>query len=277
MQELIAVRQLPVIEERLKDLSEEIDLRVQDALSLTVTADTVKTVKTVRADMNKQFKELEDQRKAVKKAILEPYDRFNEIYKRYVSVRFSDADDELRRKINAVESQLKQEKENDLRNFFRELADSEHLDWLTYERGGFNVALSKSRKTLHEEVTHFVERVSGDVKAASTMEDAEEVLVEYKRTLNLGNAVDTVQARRKAVEQERREREHLAEMRKREEEAAERAREAARANPVFSAPKKMEAAAKEGEKLKLTFTVTDTRKRLKLLKAFLDGNNYQYQ
>ena len=274
MQELIAVRQLPVIEERLKDLSEEIDLRVQDALSLTVTADTVKAVKTVRADLNKQFNELENQRKAVKKAILEPYDRFDEIYKRYVSVRFSDADSELRRKINAVESQLKQEKEDDLRNYFRELVDSEHLDWLTYERGGFNVTLSKSRKALHEEAAHFVERVSGDVKAASAMEDAEEVLVEYKRTLNLGSAVETVQARKRAVEQERREREHLAEMRRMEEEAAERAREAAR-NAIATSVTVQEEEPKEADPVRtLAFRVTAPISKLKELKRFLTEGGY---
>ena len=275
MQELISVRQLPIIEERLKDLSVEIDKQVEEALSLAVTEETVKSVKTVRASLNRQFKELEEQRKSVKKAILEPYEKFDEIYKSYVSVRFSDADDELKRKINGVESKLKQDKEDDMQDYFRELADSEHLDWLDFERGGFNVTLSKSRTALHKEADEFVGRVANDTTAINAMPDAEEILVEYKRTLRLGEAVETVSRRHKAIDQERREREHLAEMRKREEEAAERVREAARENLVVSAPKKVEE--HTVERLTLTFSVTDTRERLKLLKSFLDSNHYQYE
>lgn len=273
----ISLVQLPIIEERLRELADGIDKRVREALSLAVTEDTVKTVKTVRADLNREFKELESQRKELKAKILAPYDRFMETYTECVSVRYEEADAELKRKISAVDDALKREKIEDLKGYFRELADSEGLGWLEYERGGFNVTLSKSRTALHKEADAFVSRVASDVTAVNAMPDSEEILVEYKRSLRLGEAVDIVSRRRKAVEQEKREREHLAEMRKREEEAAERAREAARANPVFSAPKKMEAAANEEEKLKLTFTVTDTRERLKLLKAFLDGNNYQYQ
>ena len=107
------------------------------------------------------------------------------------------------------------------------------------------------------------------------MPDAEEILVEYKRNLQLGNAVETVRKRKAAIEQERREREHLAEMRKREEEAAEKVRGAEKQNPTISAPKKVEE--QTVEKLTLTFSITDTRERLKLLKSFLDSNHYQYE
>ena len=62
MDELIAVKQLPIIEERLKDLAAVIDRQVEEALSMAVTPDTVKAVKDVRAVLNKQYKALEDQR-----------------------------------------------------------------------------------------------------------------------------------------------------------------------------------------------------------------------
>lgn len=274
MNELIAVRQLPIIEEHLKSLSAEIDKQVEEALSLAVTEDTVKSVKQVRANLNKRFKELEEQRKAVKKAILEPYDTFDGIYKTYVSVRFTDADTELKRKIAAVENQLKQEKVDDLKSYFRELADSEHLDWLEYERGDFNVTLSKSRTALHKEADEFVGRVSSDVTAISVMPDAEEIIVEYKRILRLGEAVEIVKKRREAVEQERKEREHLAEMRKAEEESARAAQEAAE---IYAAPPVEEEKTEEKEPdpiRTLAFKVTAPISKLKELKAFLENGGY---
>lgn len=272
MHDLIAVTQLPIIEEHLKALSVEIEAQVKDALSLAVTEDTVKQVKVVRAELNKKYKELEEQRKAAKRAILEPYEKFDEIYRTYVSVQFEDADAELRRKIGAVENQLRQEKVEDLKSYFRELADSEHLTWLEYERGGFAINLTKSRTALHKEAVEFVERVSSDVTAIEVMPDAEEILVEYKRCLRLGEAVETVKKRREAVEQERRDRERLEAIRKAEHETAKRAREAAEQ----VAPPTAEPAEKDHDPVRtLTFTVTAPISKLKALKKFLNDGGYE--
>lgn len=274
MNELIVVRQLPIIEEHLKTLSVEIDRQVSDALSLAVTEATVKDVKNVRANLNKQYKDLETQRKAVKKAILEPYEAFDEIYKTYVSVRFEEADTELKRKIGAVETQLRQEKIDDLQSYFRELADSEHLEWLEYDRGGFNVTLTKSRIALHKEVDDFVGRVAESVRTIVALPDSDEIAAEYKRTLNLGKAVETVQARHKAIEQERKEREHLEGIRKAEAEVARRAREAA--ETVAPPTPVQEEDKQDSDPVRtLTFTVTAPVSKLRELKRFLNEGGYQ--
>lgn len=277
MNELIAVRQLPIIEERLKDLSAEIDKKVTDALALAVTPETLASVKKVRADLNKQYKELEEQRKEVKRKILEPYEKFDGIYKTYVGVRFSDADTELKRKINDVENRLKLEKNEDLADYFYELCSAEHLDWLEYERGCFNVTLSKSRAALHKEVDEFVGRISSDVTAIEVMPDAEEILVEYKRSLRLGEAVDTVRRRREAVEQAKKEREHIKEMRKAEKEAAEKVAEALKQQEEMCAPE-IEDGPKELETdpvRTVAFRVTAPVSKLKALKEFLKNGGYE--
>ena len=272
--DLILVTQLPVIEERLKDLSAEIDKKVTDAMALAVTPETLASVKKVRADLNKQYRDLEEQRKEVKRKILEPYEQFDGIYKTYVGVRFSDADAELKRKINDVENQLKSEKNKDLVEYFYELCAEEHLNWLEYKRGNFNVTLSKSRTALHKEAEEFVNRVSNDMTAISVMPDAEEIAVEYKKTLRLGEAVETVKKRREAVEQERREREHLEEMRKAEKEHERQIEEYVMSAPTLLLDKEPDP---ESELFSLTFTVTDTKERLRLLKTYLDSNGYHYE
>lgn len=66
MQELITIKQLPQIEEHLKELSIEIDKKVKNAKSLVCTEENVKAIKQIRADLNKEFKEVEQQRKTVK-------------------------------------------------------------------------------------------------------------------------------------------------------------------------------------------------------------------
>ena len=62
MQDLIIIKQLPQIEEHLKELSIEVEQKVENAKSLICTEENVKTIKEVRADLNKEFKEVEKQR-----------------------------------------------------------------------------------------------------------------------------------------------------------------------------------------------------------------------
>src|SRR5699024_3778992 len=63
---LIVVQQLPVIVERLHSIKAATEAKVQDALSLACTEETVQVVKKRRAELNSEFNDLEAQRKAAK-------------------------------------------------------------------------------------------------------------------------------------------------------------------------------------------------------------------
>lgn len=90
MQDLIIVKQLPQIEEHLKELSTEIDKKVENAKSLICTEENVKAIKQVRADLNKEFKEVEEQRKTVKEQVLKPYNDFEIVpEKRRITINFN--------------------------------------------------------------------------------------------------------------------------------------------------------------------------------------------
>lgn len=269
----ISLVQLPVIREQLAPLSAEIDREVTEALALAVTPDTLAQVKKVRAKIRKDFDELEKQRKALKSAILAKYEEFEEqVYKPLIAIRVEEGDTELKRKINAVEAQLRQEKIDYLRDYFEELVSAEHLDWLVYERGNFNVTMSKSKTALRSEVDEFVGRVASDTKAIEVMPDAEEVLVEYKRLLRLGEAVEIVKRRREEVEQARRERERLEEMRRAEQEAELKVKEALEQ----VAPPTAEQPVQETDPVRtLKFTVTAPLSKLRDLKRFLTEGGYE--
>ena len=84
MDEIIIVKQLPIIEERLKEISEQSQQKVAAALAMTCTEDTVKSVKALRAYLSKDFQELEKKRKDVKGKILAPYEQFEAVYRTYL-------------------------------------------------------------------------------------------------------------------------------------------------------------------------------------------------
>ena len=82
--ELISVKQIPIIEEQLKSVSAEINKKVENATNLIYNEETVKTIKEVRAELNKELKEFETKRKEVKEQVLKPYNDFEDIYKQNI-------------------------------------------------------------------------------------------------------------------------------------------------------------------------------------------------
>lgn len=78
---LIVVKQLPIIEDQLRQVKASVDARVAQVLALACTEATYKDVKKARAELNKEFQDLEARRREVKNAILAPYEAFEKLYK----------------------------------------------------------------------------------------------------------------------------------------------------------------------------------------------------
>lgn len=207
--ELIIVKQLPQIEEHLKERSEEIEKKVENAKSLVCTEENVKTIKEVRAELNKEFKEVETQRKMVKEQILAPYTKFEEIYKTYISDKYKSADIDLKNKIDTVENELKNKKEQEIKDYFEEYKKANDIDFITYEQAKINVTLSASKKSLKEQAKAFIDKIVDDLKLIETQEHKAEILVEYKNDLNVSKAITTVTNRFKAIEEEKKRQEEL--------------------------------------------------------------------
>lgn len=274
--EIIAVKQLPIIVEQLHEVKAEVTAKVEQALSLICTEDTVKDVKKVRSELNKELKDYEERRKAVKTAIMKPYNDFEEIYKDCISDTYKKADTELKGKIDSVENELKEKKRKEVWYYFEELCEANSLDFITFENANINVTLSASMKSLKEQAKAFVDKIVDDLNLIDTQEHKDEILYEYKQSLNVSNAITTVANRYKAIEE--------AKAREEERKAREQA-EAEAAAKVESvveavAPPTVEPIAPPVEKektYKLNFTVRGTMPQLKALKEFLNNGGYDYE
>ena len=115
IKDLIEVKQLPVIEEQLKSVSAVIEERVKNATNLVCTEESIKTIKEIRAELNKDYKEFETKRKLVKEQVLKPYNDFEIVYKECISDKFRNADLILKGKIDKVENELKAKKEQEVK------------------------------------------------------------------------------------------------------------------------------------------------------------------
>ena len=273
--EMVKVTQLPVIEEQLRAIREWVEGHIANVDSMICNEDTLLEVKSFRTDLNHMFAELESRRKDVLKEVEAPINQFKATYKECVSDYFKTADQILREKINTVESKMKGACEQRLREFFDELTQANGIGFLRFEQTGIVVSMADARaktqppKKLREQLEKFVLRVGQDVDMILTIEDADEILVEYKKTLNATQAISFVKERRRLIEQAREEQERRSAVKAQETETR-------RVMEAFAPPTVEETPAVQDDFLTLRFSVTDTRDRLKLLKQFLDVNGYKY-
>mgnify|MGYP000023954198 CR=1 FL=1 len=273
IKDLIEVKQLPVIEEQLRSVSTVIDERVKNATSLVCTEESVKTIKEIRAELNKDYKEFESKRKLVKEQVLKPYNDFENVYKECISDKFRNADLILKGKIDNVENELKAKKEKEIKEYFEEYKTANNIDFITYEQAKINVTLSASMKSLKEQAKQFIDKIVDDLKLIETQEHKTEILVEYKQTLNVAQAITVVTNRFKAIEEEKKKIEKEKELQKF---VVDTAKESDKYSEqiILNAPVTEE---KQEEILTLKFTVKGTRTKLRELKQFLENGGYDYE
>lgn len=280
MTELIRVTQLPVIEEQLRALKESIDQRVANALALVCTEETIQTVKTERSKLRKEYDELEAQRKKVKAAVLGPYEAFERIYKVCVSDALKGADAALKHKIDGTEVEIKRRCEDGLREYFSELCEVNHLDWLTFEQSGVKVDLTSAKaKTptkLRKQLAEFVARVNDGVNLIADLDDAEEIMVEFRRTLDAAQAIGIIQDRHRRIEAERTAQESRQAAKAAEQEAVERVHMVRKS---YAPPTPVPEEKAPNEIIpRCTFTaINATRAQLRRVKEFLKMEGIQYE
>lgn len=299
--QLIVIKQLPIIQEQLYMIKSQVEAVVAEALALEVTEDTVIAIKDKRAELNKMFAAFEERRKEVKKAVLAPYDAFEEAFKECITVPFKGADAELKSRIAFVENGVKDGKRAEVAAYFAEYAESLDIDFVTFDDMNLKVNLSDSKKKLQTSAKAFLDGIESGMKMIATFQEhSDEIMAEFKHNgYDASAAVVTISNRHKAIEREQ----AIAEERKQRE--AERAAHEARLqaemdaqakampqNEPISAPVSVEAPTEQKpvedgngvpaefttpqDTFAMTFTVTGTLDELRAVKKFLIDGGYKY-
>lgn len=218
--ELIIVKQLPIIEDKLDEAYAMVQDRLEAMSSLVVTEDNYKELKKTRADLNKEFSDLEALRKKVKEAVEAPYKKFESGAYKKLADKYKESIAQLDGNIKDVEGGLKRQRQEDLLAYYEEYRQSLGLDASLADpkKSGIKVGLSGTMKSLKEQVRSHLDKIKGDIAMIDTLENADEVLAEYRESLNVTEAVRLVNERHKKIEEERKRREAEAEARRQREE-----------------------------------------------------------
>ena len=286
-EQLITLKQPPVIVyEKIKAVGQQIEAKISE-LNLDnqlVTDETLKSAKNTRTMLRKELDDFETQRKYIKEQVNAPYEAFEKAYKEHIKVHYDKADSTLKSKIDEVQNRLISDKSACIKEYFTELCQQQGIDFLIFERLPLNITITKSDKSLKEEVTGFVGEVSKSLQLIESLNEPNEfkaeMLTEYKQTLDVTRAIQNAQYRRQQRE---------AELQRIEAQrvAAEQARLAAEARAQeaapLQAPEEVPAPAiqeapipPQEEILHYTLGVSGTRAQLRALRQFLETNNINY-
>lgn len=259
----------PVISANITALTAYID----DTLSLLSTLEQTRegciAAKAMRADLRKRLEVLENQRKAVKKSVIQPYADAEKEYNEKIKAPLSEADARLKGWIDDYQNASKADCAKELQAYFDELCDVLHIDFVTFDQTGVVVDMAtatlKDPKKARAAICDFLHRIDEDRRAISAMDHAEEIMADYRQSLSLSDSIASVYERQRRIAESASE---IAALKNREA-TAQNARQAL----YTEAP---EIIPDEEALYTATIHVTETLPQLRALKAFLDANHYNY-
>jgi len=178
----------------------------------------------------------------------------------------------INEQVKAYDEKLIAEYTEIVKSYFDEYAESKKIDFVLFEDMNFKVlkgSLTESKnltKKTKETIESFINKIVDDIKLINSQQYVDEMMIEYKKDLNVSKAITDVNNRHIELEKVQQEK---------EEKKEQKLTDKVMLNKIesLSAPK----VEKKEEILELSFKVRGTKEKLKLLKQFLENGGYDYE
>ncbi|HJJ07626.1 MAG TPA: DUF1351 domain-containing protein [Clostridiaceae bacterium] len=266
------IKSVGEIESNMKEVKSYVENLNNYYKNITFTEETIKEAKEEKAKINKFKKQVADYRKNIVTEYNKPIKIFEDTAKETENL-LTDTYSTINVQVANFENKQKQLKEQEVKEYFEEYKTANNIDFIEYEKARINVTLTASMKSLKEQAKAFIDKIVDDLNLIKTQEHKAEILVEYKQTLNVAQAITIVTNRFKAIEEEKKKQEQEKELQKF---VVDTAKESDKyiEQTILNAPVIEE---KQEEILTLKFTVKGTRTKLRELKQFLENGGYEYE
>ncbi len=238
--------------------------------AITFTEETLKQAKEEKAKVNKFKKEVADYRKNIVTEYNKPIKAFEDTAKETEKL-LEDTYNTINQQVTNYEDTQKQKKEQETKKYFEEYKTANNIDFITYEQAKINVTLAVSMKSLKEQAKAFIDKTVDDLNLIDTQEHKAEILVEYKQTLNVSQAITTVTNRFKAIKEEKR---------KQEEKQNHFIEEASKSVIISAKDNEFKVSDEfiiEPTKREITIKIKAFDKDIEQLKKFLNISNIEYE
>lgn len=238
--------------------------------SLVITEDMLKDIKSEKSQINKAKDTVATYRKDIVKEFKKPIEQFELLAKETENI-LKEAYDTCNEAVKRYEDETKAKKTEEVKAYFDEYAESLKIDFVEYERLGINVTLTASMKSLKEAVKVCLDKIASEIDLINIQKEEliPDMLVEYKKTLNVASAIKNVTDRHKAIEEEKARQEALKELK------AEAVEQEKKVEKVLEAPKEIIEEPKP-QIYKATFNVFGTIDQIKALKDFMNEREIKY-
>lgn len=275
MNEIAVVNQLPKITDKIEEIGKSLEERLENLGldNLICNEETRKEIADLRTSLKKEQTEYETQRKNIKNVILKPYEEFNKVYDENIKTKYDEAINILTSKIGVVENEIKENTRSKMIEFFEEYREFNLIksDWITFEELGVKIGINQLTpkgelvKKVKDEIIEKITQVKSNIDTISTMENSEEILAEYIKHKDLGQAIRVVNDRHMILETIKISNQEIKQKEEIKKETIEKV------NKVLQAP------IAEGKLYTVKFSITSTKDKLTELKKFLVEGGYKYE
>lgn len=286
--EIAVVEQLPKIIDKMEEIGTDLEKRLEELKldELVCTEETRKGITDLRTSLKKEQAEFENQRKNIKNEIMAPYEEFNKIYDANIKSKYANAITILTEKIAVVENTIRENTRTKMIEFFEEKRNASNIkpEWLSFDelntKIGINQLTPKGElvKKVKDEINDAVETIKTCIDAINSMQNKEEILVEYLKHKNLQMAIKEVNDRHEILNQVQRDYEAVEEVQVQEEQAIEKV------NEVLEAPVEgqmtiddFEEEEKTGELVEAKFRTVSTEDDLMFLVHVMKERGIYYE
>lgn len=178
------------IDVNFEELKNEVAVKMQDYTSLTYTEEQIPTAKKDLATMRKFVKALDEARKNVKTKLLEPYTEFERKIKEIESL-VNQPIALIDKQVKDYEDSKKIEKAKEIADYYNSLDDKPDFNIIDviYNPKWQNATYSMA--TIKKEIDDVVTTYNNGILALKGMTEFQfEMIEEFKRTLDLGRALN---------------------------------------------------------------------------------------
>ena len=241
--------------------------------AIEATEENLFSIKKLRAELNNNFKELEERRKYIKGVVLKPYDDFDAKYKNLIAAEFQNADALLKDKTSIVENEILTQKTDNLKCYFTE---KNTFDFIKFEDLGLKITKSLSDKSIQTEIDRKLNQVESDLSTIETLEHKDRVLAKYQISKDLNHAISNVNIeiqKEKEIAQAKETAKQAVSVAEKPIETPIEKTEA----PAIEEPVKEDTPETDTKIYKMNFSVMGTKEQLKSIKDFMEQKGIKYE
>lgn len=270
------------IEDNLDVVEASIRQKLAEYTQVVITKDSIQDGKELLADIRKEKKSLDDERKAIKKAWMKPYETFEARAKKIIDL-YDEPVRLIHSQLEAYEEDRKAAKRNNIKKIYEFVVkeNAELADWLPLEKiydTKWENATCKD-KTIREAMEMAFSQIKISISTIQSMQSAweEDALNVLKDTGSLPLAIEKINSLTKQAER-------IEEAKKAQEEASKAELEAKRAEDKAVVEEPQELIESEtdilfpfaAEKI-VVLKVTVGENNLNLVKDFFESINIEYE